>query len=138
MNRIVRIVSVVVAFVVCAFLPQASAQTAAPRSKVDVAYRDPSAKYTAVMADMKKAMLLENLARFLKPLRFPHELHLIGEECDVKMTTSPHYNPARRAIVICYQFDELIAQFAPAPDAKSDEGLTRNEVVTGTIWGVVL
>jgi hypothetical protein len=138
MNRIVRVVSLAVAFAAYALVPQASAQTQAPRSKVDVTYRDPSPKYTAAMTGMKQGMLLENLSRFLAPLRFPHELHLIGEECDVKMTTSPHYNPARRAIVICYQFDELIGQFAPALDAKSDEGLTRNEVVTGTIWGVVL
>ena len=82
----------------------------------------------------EKDLLLERLSRFLAPLRFPHELHLIAEECDVKMTTSPHYNALRRAIVICYQFDELIGKFAPAADAKSAEGLTRNEVIDGTLW----
>jgi len=139
MNRIIRIAGIALAGVVYAYVPQASAQTpAAPRSKIDVTYRDPSAKYTAVMASMKKDLLLERLSRFLAPLRFPHELHLIAEECDVKMTTSPHYNSLRRAIVICYQFDELIGKFAPAEDAKSAEGLTRHEVIDGTLWGVVL
>ena len=138
MSRIQRIAGAAIACLVYAHLPQASAQTPAPRGKVDVTYRDPTAKYTAVMADMKKSQLLESLSSFLAPLRFPHELHLIAEECDVKMTTSPHYNSGRRAIVICYQFDDLIQKFAPAADAKSAEGLTRNEVITGTIWGVVM
>jgi hypothetical protein len=139
MSRIGRIAGLAIACVVCAHWPQASAQTAAgPRSKVDVTYRQPTAKYAAVAAAMTKSQLLENLSRFLAPLRFPHELHLIAEECDVKLTTSPHYSPDRRAIVICYQFDELIQQFAPAEGVKSTEGLTRNEVITGTIWGVIL
>jgi putative metallopeptidase DUF4344 len=139
MNSFLRIAAVAIASLAGANLVPAAAQTpGAPRSKIDVTYRDPTAKYTAVMANMKKEQLLERLSRFLAPLRFPHLLHLIAEECDVKMSTSPHYNSVRRAIVICYQFEDLIARFAPAADAKSAEGLTRHEVMNGTLWGVVL
>jgi hypothetical protein len=80
MSRIGRIAGLAIACVVCAHWPQASAQTAAgPRTKVDVTYRQPTAKYAAVAAAMTKSQLLENLSRFLAPLRFPHELHLIAE-----------------------------------------------------------
>jgi hypothetical protein len=106
-------------------------------SKIEFAYFPPkTVKYQATMDRLKKRQVLEQLSQFLSPLRLPHKLFLVTIECG-NNNASPHYNPGSWAILLCYEFNEILERLAPK-QGQPNQGFSHDEVVVGTYAGVVL
>jgi len=106
-------------------------------SKIEFAYFPPkTVKYQETMDRLKKRQVLEQLSQFLSPLRLPHKLFLVTIECG-NNNASPHYNPGSWAILLCYEFNEILERLAPK-QGQPTQGFSHDEVVVGTYAGVVL
>jgi Putative metallopeptidase len=92
-------------------------------------------KYQAIMERLKSRQVLELLSQFLSPLRLPHKLFLVTIECG--NNPSPRYVPSNSAILLCYEFNEILDRVAPKQGQPS-QGFTRDEVIVGSFVGVVL
>jgi hypothetical protein len=100
----------------------------------------PKPDYTSLEL-MHRLKVLETLSKFLSFYRLPQNLSLqvVPSELfppDDKECAA--YIPDLRTIRICTGFVEFIEKLAPAPGEKSNEGFTRDEVIQGALWGVVL
>jgi hypothetical protein len=105
-------------------------------SKIEFAYFPPkTVKYQATLDRLKSRQVLESLSQFLAPLRLPHKLFLVTIECGDN--PSPHYNPSNWAILLCYEFIDVLDRVAPKQGQPS-QGFTHDEVVVGAFTGVVL
>jgi putative metallopeptidase DUF4344 len=105
-------------------------------SKIEFAYFPPkTVKYQATMDRLKSRQVLEQLSQFLSPLRLPHKLYLVTQECGEN--PSPHYDPGSWAIFLCYEFSEILDRVAPK-QGQPVQGFTHDEVVVGSYAGVVL
>jgi len=92
--------------------------------QIDVSYGQPTnPKYRPLYDRLKRLQVLEELQRFLAPLRLPRKLEVRLDQCG---TPSRHYQPGGAATV-CY---ELIEQIEGAA-AKADATL-RDTVIIGT------
>jgi hypothetical protein len=104
--------------------------------KIEFAYYPPKTlKYQATMERLKSRQVLELLSQFLAPLRLPHKLFLVTIECGEN--PSPRYVPEQWAILLCYEFSDILDKVAPKP-GKPSQGFTHDEVVVGSYVGVVL
>ena len=116
---------------------QAVAQTASSltNGKIEFSYFPPkTVKYQAIMERLKAAHLLEQMSQFLSPLRLPHKFYLVTTECG---KINAFYSSDMRAIILCYEFVELVERLAPKADAPAGE-FSRDEVLVGAIAGVML
>jgi hypothetical protein len=114
----------------------AQAPAGLSNNKIEFAYFPPkTVKYQATMDRLKSRQVLEQLSQFLSPLRLPHKLFLVTNECGEN--PSPHYDPGSWAIFLCYEFSEILDRFAPKP-GKPSQGFSHDEVVVGSYAGVVL
>jgi hypothetical protein len=115
---------------------RAQAPSELTNSKIEFAYFPPkSMKYHAIMERLKSRQVLESLSQFLSPLRLPHKLFLVTIECG--NNPSPRYVPSNSAILLCYEFNEILDRVAPKPGMPA-QGFTRDEVIVGSFVGVVL
>jgi hypothetical protein len=139
MKWIVRIAALAVGLACPGVLSEAAlAQAPADlsNSKIEFAYYPPkTVKYQATMERLKSRQVLELLSQFLAPLRLPHKLFLVSIECGEN--PSPRYVPDNWAILICYEFSDILDKVAPKP-GKPSQGFTHDEVVVGSYVGVVL
>src|SRR5882762_10973693 len=104
--------------------------------KIEFAYFPPkTVKYQATMERLKSRQVLESLSQFLSPLRLPHKLFLFTIECG--NNPSPRYVPSNSAILLCYEFNEILDRVAPKQGQPS-QGFSHDEVVVGSFIGVVL
>jgi hypothetical protein len=118
--------------------PGAFAQAPAglANSNIEFSYFPPKTlKYQATMERMKQRQVLESLSQFLSPLRLPHKLFLVTIECGEN--PSPRYVPDNWAILLCYEFNEILEKVAPK-EGQPSQGFTRDEVIVGSFVGVVL
>src|SRR5258708_32609084 len=131
MTLIARIAALTVALGMMSCGPTlAQAPAELTNSKIEFAYFPPkTVKYHATMDRLKSRQVLEQLSQFLAPLRLPHKLFLVTEECGEN--PSPHYDPGSWASFICYGFSEILARFAAKP-AQPVQGFSHDEVVVGT------
>jgi hypothetical protein len=83
---------------------------------------------------LKERKVLEELQRFLAPLRLPHPLLLLTDQCNM---INAFYNPYNRSLTLCY---ELVADaIDTAPRTVSEDGfITRQAAIIGNIVGTVL
>jgi hypothetical protein len=114
----------------------AQAPSELTNSKIEFAYFPPkTVKYQATMERLKSRQVLESLSQFLSPLRLPHKLFLVTIECG--NNPSPRYVPSNSAILLCYEFNEILDRLAPKQGQPS-QGFSHDEVVVGSFVGVVL
>lgn len=106
-------------------------------SKIVVGYVEPSSdRFKALAQRLKARMFLEEFAQFLSPLRLPHPLKLVAEECDDK-DMSNYYQGA--VIHFCYAFLQAIEDGAPTPQRPDRLGMTtRAEAIVGMFVGSAL
>lgn len=113
--------------------PPAMAQAAAlENSQVVIAYVPPTnPNYQGVADRLKARHVLEDLRRFMAPLRLPRELEIKTEQCN---TTNAWYEPRGR-VVICYEFIDWMERLAPVDNLPS--GMTRQDAIVGPFVQVV-
>jgi hypothetical protein len=103
--------------------------------RVEIEYVAPtSAQFESVYASLKQRKILEELQRFLAPLRLPHPLRLLTKQCG---QVNAFYSPSSRSLTICY---ELVAEIMDsAPQTVSEDGfITRQAAIVGNLIGVLL
>src|SRR5262249_47998698 len=95
--------------------------------------RDPD--FLALYEKLKRRQVLEELAQFLAPVRWPKTLRLLMKECPALGTPTPEvfYSPIEYSITLCYQWFKFLHKFNP-PDSFA----TRQEVIVGGLVGIVL
>jgi hypothetical protein len=104
-------------------------------SKIDFAYIPPkTAKYNAILERLKGRQFLEQLSEFVSPLRLPHPFYLVTAQCD---QANAFYNFEQWAIVLCYEWIELMDNMAPKA-GQPVSGITREDVVIGETVATVL
>jgi hypothetical protein len=133
--RCLRIVAVLAA-AAAGLLVQTPESAAQPRpqelaanTRVMVDYIDPMLRYPrsqATLDRLRKRQVLEELAMFLSPLRLPRVLRIRTKSCGV---VNAFYDRSEWAISLCYEFYEHLEQIAP--QTKSPQGFTRDEVIVG-------
>jgi len=139
--RRIHIVAVsLVAAVLC--LPSRSswAQVSSPpdlrNANIAVDYYEPrDPDFLALYEKLKRRQVLEELAQFLAPVRWPKTLRLLMKECPASGTPTPEvfYSPIEYSITLCYQWLKFLHRFNP-PDSFA----TRQEVIVGGLVGIVL
>jgi len=138
MNRVIGAALLGFALILPTFgARQALAQAPAypQHGNIDYAYVPPdNIRFVPLMRRLKARRLLEQLSEFLAPLRLPHAFFLETKQCN---TVNAFYNPDTWSLNICYELVEFIEGVAPKADSPV-EGLTRDDVVTGALVGVVL
>jgi hypothetical protein len=108
--------------------------TGLPSDGYPICYEKPAdPKYTKAFDDLQKRQILERYAQFLSPLKLPHKLTLKSMQC--ASTWSPYYSSGDRTLHFCYEFYEKVLNLAPT--ATTPQGVTRENVITGT-WIAVL
>jgi hypothetical protein len=113
----------------------AQAQLDLVNPKIGFAYQPPkTAKYHAILDRLKRRQYLEQLSQFLSPLRLPHPLYLVTGECG---DANAFYSPAQWAIILCYEWIELMDQMAP-PTGQLVSGISHEDVVIGETVATVL
>lgn len=103
--------------------------------RVEIEYVAPtSTQFESVYASLKQRKILEELQRFLAPLRLPHPLRLVTKQCG---QVNAFYSPSSRSLTICY---ELVAEIMDsAPQTVSEDGfITRQAAIIGNLIGVLL
>jgi len=114
-------------------VPPAMAQAATlENSQVVITYVPPTnPDYQGVADRLKARHVLEDLRRFLAPLRLPRQLEIKTAQCD---TTNAWYEP-RGGVVICYEFIDWMERLAPVDNLPS--GMTRQDAIVGPFVQVV-
>ena len=108
-----------------------------PSGGFPVCYEKPAdPKYKQAFDDLQSRHMLERYAQFLSPLRLPHKLTLRAMQCTPQFDVNPFYSPRDRTLHFCYEFYQILLNIAPAD--KSPDGITRENVITGTWIGVLL
>jgi hypothetical protein len=131
--RGMRIAAVLVVAAVGAMLlptdgaAQPRPQELATNSRVIIDYIDPRlARSQATLDRLRKRQVLEELSMFLSPLRLPRLLRVRTKSCG---QVNAFYVPGEWAINLCYEYYENLE--AIAPQGKSPQGYTRDEVIVG-------
>jgi hypothetical protein len=113
--------------------PPAMAQAATlENSQVVITYVPPTnPNYQGVADRLKARHVLEDLRRFMAPLRLPRQLEIKTSQCN---TTNAWYEP-RGGVVICYEFIDWMERLAPVDNLPS--GMTRQDAIVGPFVQVV-
>jgi len=138
MKLIARISALAVALTMATALSRPAPAQAQDLSnpRIQIGYIPPkSVKFQATLERIKQRKVLEQLAEFLSPLKMPHVLYLVSAECGEN--SSNFYNPSTWAIVLCYEYIELMNRIAPEA-GKPQQGFNRDEVMIGAFVGSVL
>lgn len=105
--------------------------------------KDPA--YAAIRQKMMKRQVLEELAKFLSPIRLPKTLWIYVDECQGGTGASPYYLSDNRTLVMCYQFMKVIedrANYVASVEAKNPSAfpmrVSRDEFIAGVFAGVML
>lgn len=129
MKSIARISALAVALTLATALPQPAPAQEPSNAKIQFGYVPPkSVRFQDTLDRIKQRKVLEQLAEFLSPLKLPHVLYLVSAECGPN--SSNFYNPNTWAIVLCYEYIELMNRIAPEA-GKPEQGFNRDEVIIG-------
>jgi hypothetical protein len=125
------------AIYMCAAAPVAAQtwESIPANPKVDIDYVRPNTpRLGPVYRAVRERMILEELQRFMAPLRLPHRLTLLTRECG---EANAYYSPDGRSLNLCYEY---VAHFIEiAPDSVSDDGfITREAAIIGAIISTLL
>jgi hypothetical protein len=108
-----------------------------PSDAFPICYEKPvDSKYLQAFNDLQNRHMLERYAQFLSPLRLPHKLALKAMQCAPEFDISPFYSSGDRTLHFCYEFYQILLNIAPTE--KTRDGITRENVITGTWIGVLL
>ena len=106
-------------------------------SMVDIAYVEPSeSEYRPIYEGLKKRQVLEELQRFLVPLRLPRKVLVQIEQCNKDIQRYMEGGP----VTICYEYIHELEKFAekiPA-DTRTARGVSREDAVVGGFVQAVL
>jgi Putative metallopeptidase len=104
-----------------------------------------NAVYAAIRQKMMKRQALEELVKFLSPVRLPKTLWVYVDECQGGAGASPYYTSANRSLVMCYQFMKIIedrAAYVTSTETKNPNAfpmrVSHDEFVAGVFAGVIL
>jgi hypothetical protein len=104
-----------------------------------------NAVYAAIRQKMMKRQALEELVKFLSPVRLPKTLWVYVDECQGGAGASPYYTSANRSLVMCYQFMKIIedrATYITGAEAKNPNAfpmrVSHDGFVAGVFTGVML
>jgi putative metallopeptidase DUF4344 len=127
------------ALAIVSFPPQldsAWAQEFLP-NRISVDYIEPRSPELQSTYDwLRKGELLEQLAKFLAPLRLPMTLRIWGFECFEDAELLAYYYPKYHAIHLCYEFVDKLAK--AKPDNATADGVTPAQAFGGTLVGMLL
>src|SRR5262249_43811602 len=136
MKLIARLSALAFALTIATALPAPGSAQELSNPRIQFGYIPPkSVKFQATLDRIKDRKVLEQLAEFLSPLKIPHVLYLVSAECGEN--SSNFYNPGTWAIVLCYEYIELMSRIAPEA-GKPQQGFNRDEVIIGAFVGSVL
>ena len=114
-----------------------------PNPQIGIHYEEPtSPELNGVYAYMKDRKVLEQIQRFLSPLRLPAHLDVVMLECDPNHDSPDHgenayYTPVLRQLRLCYEF--VAADIKAAPETATDDGfITREASIVGDFMGTAL
>ena len=89
--------------------------------------------FKRIHARIKERKLLERFAQFLAPLKLPTTLRLVTKECG---NPNAFFSPSENTITLCLEY---VRNFElGAPDATTDEGITRDDAIIGAIVSTLL
>jgi hypothetical protein len=101
-------------------------------SQVVITYVPPSnPNYQGVADRLKARHVLEDLQRFMAPLRLPRQLEIKTSQCG---TANAWYEP-HGGVIICYEFIDWMERLAPVDNLPT--GMTRQDAVVGPFIQVV-
>ncbi len=104
--------------------------------KVVVDYYEPrNQEFLPLYEKLQKRQVLEELAQFLAPVRWPKKVRLMMKECPYAGTPKPEvfYAPLEYSLTVCYQLFPFLGTFTPPASFA-----TRQEVIVGGLIGAVL
>jgi hypothetical protein len=107
--------------------PAAAPKDVLENSQIVVSY-DPVTNYLyqGVADRLKARHVLEELRRFLAPLRLPTQLSVRTSQCG---QTNSWYEPGAGGVVICYEFIDWMERLAPTQNLP--DGMTPQDAVLG-------
>jgi Putative metallopeptidase len=106
-------------------------------NRVVVDYIEPrSDSLQGVYERMKKSGVLEELARFMAPMRLPTTLRIWAIECYEDAELMAYYSAQEHAIHFCYEFVDRLEKSRPAD--VTEEGFVPTQVFLGAMVGLLL
>jgi hypothetical protein len=106
-------------------------------NRVLVDYIEPrSDNLQGVYERMKKNRVLEELARFLAPMRLPTTLRIWAIECYQDADMLAYYSSQEHAIHFCYEYVDRLEK--NRPNAITEEGFEPAQVFLGAMVGMML
>ena len=105
-------------------------------SNIIIDYYEPrSAAYLPLYTKLRNRQVLEELAQFLAPVKWPKTLRLIMKECPAAGTPVPqvYYDKLEYSVNLCYQWFGFLESLNPPASFA-----TRQEVIVGGLVGAVL
>jgi hypothetical protein len=106
-------------------------------NRVVVDYIEPrSEDLQGVYERMKKSGVLEELARFLAPMRLPTTLRIWAIECYQDAELMAYYSEQEHAIHFCYEYVDRLEKSRPA--GVTEEGFEPAQVFLGAMVGLML
>jgi len=107
------------------------------KGSVDFDYLPAAAPENIEMRErLMQRKALDELAQFLSPLKLKRTLRLVTDECPERSAENAWYSGRDATITICYQYVNLFARYAAAPDMLP--GFTREEIFVGAFLSTVL
>jgi hypothetical protein len=106
-------------------------------NRVAVDYIEPrSDSLQGVYERMKKSGVLEELARFLAPVRLPTTLRIWAIECYEDADLMAYHSAQEHAIHFCYEYVDRLEKSRPAD--VTEEGFVPAQVFLGAMVGLLL
>ncbi len=107
-------------------------QDLAANSQVEIAYLPPTnPALETIYQQVKTRGILEEMQKFLSPLKLPHKLTVQTGQCGATYVPYEH-----GPVTICYEYLDQIERLAPAK--VSSDGVTRANAITGAFVQVAL
>jgi len=122
----------------CIHALPAAAQPELRNPKITFDYYEPrDPKFAPLYQRLQDRRVLEELSKFLAPVKWPNTLRLVIKECPASSAAPQQpqvfYTGNDRSLTICYQWFAFLEALRPQPAFG-----TRQEVVVGGLLGIVL
>lgn len=102
-------------------------------SPIDIVYVEPvNSVFRPIYDELKRRHVLEELQRFMSPLRLPRKVLVKTDQCGTD--TSPYRTG--QPVVVCYEYVARIVKLAPA--VATPGGISRENVIIGAFVQFVL
>jgi hypothetical protein len=102
-------------------------------SPIDIAYVQPvNPVFRPIYDELKRRHVLEELQRFLSPLRLPRKVLVKIDECGTD--TAPYQTG--QPVMVCYEYVARIVKLAP--EAATPSGISRENAIIGAFVQYIL